>query len=50
MGIAEALHITTYDLRRIIAQSENTKGRLAFIRFWEEIGESCFEQKFIGGE
>ena len=50
LGIAEALHIATYELRRTIAQSEDTKGRLAFIRFWEEIGASCFEQKFIGGE
>lgn len=31
------------------ASTEN-KGGLAFIRFWEDIGEGCFEQKFIGEE
>lgn len=50
MGTAEGLQIATHELRRTIAQSEDKKGRLAFIRFWEKIGESCFEQKFTRGE
>lgn len=33
-----------------MGKSEGTKGKLAFIRFWEEVREDCLEQKITGGE
>lgn len=50
MELAEELQFGTHKLWQTIAQSEGIKGKLVWIRFWEEIGEGRFEQKFTGGE
>ena len=35
---------------KTIGKSREQRRMLAFIRFWEETGEDCFEEKFIGEE
>lgn len=49
-GSAMELHFGTIKLRQDIGKSEKTKGRLAFIGFWEKTGEDYLERKFIRGE
>ena len=46
----EELQFGAYRLWKTIGRSKETRGRPAFIRFQEEIGEDCFGQKFTGGE
>lgn len=49
MGRVEEVQFGTIKLWQTIGTSEKTEARLALNRFQGEIGEGCFEQRFIGG-